>query len=165
MEFSMYQLSEEINKVKNLAYNDEITDEEFADTFESLQVAVEDKAEAVGYVVSMLEADAEKCKAEKQYLNEVQKHLEKRAKNMKESLMNLMVQSELKEIKGGRFNCKICTAGGVQKLSSYDINDVPEKFMKIEVVPDESKMREALDKGEDLGFVHYEPRTQYLKVK
>lgn len=165
MEFTMYQLSEEINKVKNLAYNDEITDEEFADTFESLQVAVEDKAESVGYVVSMLEADVEKCKAEKQHIADVQKHLENRAKRIKESLMNLMVQSELKEIKGGRFNCKICTAGGVQKLSEYNVNEVPEKYMKVEILPDEKKMREDLDKGEELGFVHYEPRTQYLKVK
>lgn len=163
-ELSLYNLNKDMLDLKSLAYNDEIDEETFLNTFESMQIAVEDKVEACGYVIAMLEGDAEKCKNEKEHINTIQKIFENRAKRLKESIKKCMETAELKEIKGGRFTAKICNAGGSAKLS-VDENAVPMDYMKMTFTPDLDKIKDDLNKGIKLDFARYEPKTTYLKIK
>lgn len=162
-EFSMYKLTQEMNELKAMAYSDEIDDQTFLDTFETMQIAAEEKVEAAGYIVSMLLADAEKCKKEKLHLGDVQKAFESRAEGMKEKIKNLMITAELNELKAGRFTAKVCNAGGSQKLN-VDPSACPMEYMRMEFVPDTDKIKAELDKGVKLDFANYEPRKTYLKL-
>lgn len=165
-EITVYKLTKEMQDLKNLVYNDEIDDQTFIDTFESMQIMVEDKVEACGYIIAMLDSDIEKAKKEKQHYDTIRSILVNRQKKLQESIKKMMLVAEINEIHkdDGRFTAKIQNAGGPLALE-YDEQNVPMDYMKIIMQPDEEKIRAALDKGEKLDFARYKERQKILVLK
>ena len=69
------------------------------------------------------------------------------------------------ELKAGDVTLKVSNAGGVLPLVFDESKTVPEKYTKITIENDNKKIREALNNGEELDFVHYGERAKVLRVK
>ena len=66
-------------------------------------------------------------------------------------------------IPAGEYTLKIAKNGGLQPMKID--GEVPDSFMKVIYEPDNSKIREALKNGENLGFAHLEERGRHLNIK
>ena len=81
--------------------------EQFLDTLESINDAIEDKAENYGKVIKSVEAGIEGLKAEEKRLAERRKFMENSVKRMKENVEQSMISTGKKKIKGPLFTFAI----------------------------------------------------------
>ena len=110
-----------------------------------------------------LKAQREKVKAEKDRLAKIEKAIESNEKRMKERIKEAMETMGKSEIKTDLHTFKIQNNGGLQPLMIT--GDVPDKFTKIIIEPDNEKIREALTSGQELDFAHLEPRGTQLRIR
>ena len=156
---TLYQITGEYLNLLDMADEE---DEAFLDTLESIQGEIEEKAES--YVVVMKEMDASIAKydAEIKRLTDRMNTISNHKDEMKRKLFFAMIEMGVEEIKTEHFKLKICNNGG--QLPMKVTGDVPNNFQKVILEPDNKKIREALEKGENLGFAHLEERGKHLRI-
>ena len=90
-------------------------------------------------------------------------------KNLKKRLTSLIIASidtlGVKELAAGDVTFKVQNAGGQLGIEYVDGVTVPEKYTKLTIETDNALVREALDRGEELPFAHFAPRSRVLKIK
>lgn len=160
----LYDLKEDYKKIAEMLYEEEIDEECILDTLESIEAEIEDKADNYAVIIKELLADAKICKEEKQRLENRQKSFENRAKFLKDRLEETMRETGKLKFKTAKFSFGIQTNGGLAPLwITEDINIIPEPYLKKE--PDNTKIRQAIDSGENLPFAHLEPRGESLRIR
>ena len=121
-------------------------DERFLDTLESLDDAIEDKAENYGKVIKSVEAGIEGLKAEEKRLAERRKFMENSVKRMKENVQESMIQTGKKKIKGQLFTFSI--QKNPPSVEVLDEGEIPEGYW----VPQPAKLdKKELLEGLKLG--------------
>lgn len=160
----LYELKENYKKVADMLYEEEIDEQCILDTLESIEGEIEDKADNYAVIIKELLADAKVCKQEKLRLEARQKSFENRAKLLKDKLEEVMRETGKTKFKTAKFSFGIQNNGGLAPLwIDEDYSNIPQKYLKVE--PDNTKIRQALDSGENIIFAHYEPRTESLRIR
>ena len=160
----LYELKENYRQVADMLYEEEIDVQCILDTLESIEGEIEDKADNYAVIIKELLADAEVCKQEKLRLEARQKSFENRAKFLKDRLEEVMRETGKTKFKTAKFSFGIQKKGGLAPLwIDEDYSNIPQKYLKVE--PDNTKIRQALDSGENIIFAHYEPRTESLRIR
>ena len=160
----LYELGENWKQVADMLYEKEIDEQCILDTLESIEGEIEDKADNYAIIIKELSADAEACKREKQRLEARQKSFENKVKFLKDTLEKVMRETGKTDFKTSLFSFKIQKNGGLAPLwVDEDYSNSPQKYLKVE--PDNNKLRQALDSGENIIFAHYEPRTESLRIR
>ena len=117
-----------------------------------------------GEYLNLLDMADEEDEAFLDTLESIQGEIEEKAESyvvvMKE--MDASIAKYDAEIKTEHFKLKICNNGG--QLPMKVTGDVPNNFQKVILEPDNKKIREALEKGENLGFAHLEERGKHLRI-
>lgn len=98
--------------------------EEYADTLEAIDAAIEQKAESIVKVIKSLEAQAEAIRAEEKRLEARRKHFETEARRLKEYLQANMEKADKAKIKTPLFTIGLRT--GPAKVIIED----EERFMQ-----------------------------------
>lgn len=93
----LYELTANYNQLLEMA--EELDFETFRDTLESVQEAIEDKAENVAKLIKCLEVDAKAIKEEEQRLSDRRRTIENRITNVKEYLQNQMEVAGIDKVK------------------------------------------------------------------
>jgi uncharacterized protein YoxC len=120
---NLYELSAAYQQIQNMIEDGQ---EGLADTLESLNDAIEDKAVGYAKVMKNLEAQAKAIKDEETRLAERRKSLENSIKYLKESLEQTMFDVGMKRIKTELFNFNIQrNAPSVEVLNEKEI---PAKY-------------------------------------
>ena len=160
----LYDLKEDYKKIADMLYEEEIDEQCILDTLESIEGEIEDKADNYAMIIKELLADAKACKEEKQRLEDRQKSFENRAKILKDRLEEVMRETGKIKFKTAKFSFGIQKNGGLAPLwITEDINIIPEPYLKKE--PDNTKIRQILETGQNLPFAHLEPRGESLRIR
>lgn len=161
---SLYELRENWKQVSGMLYEEEIDEQCILDTLESIEGEIEDKADNYAIIIKELLGDAEVCKQEKLRLEARQKSFENRAKLLKDRLEEVMKETGKTKFKTAKFSFGIQKNGGLAPLwIDEDYSNIPQKYLKVE--PDNTKIRQALDSGENIIFAHYEERGESLRIR
>ncbi|MBQ3413967.1 MAG: siphovirus Gp157 family protein [Clostridia bacterium] len=160
----LYELKENYKQIAEMLYEEEIDEQMILDTLESIESEIEDKADNYAVIIKELLADAEICKQEKARLEARQKSFEGRAKFLKDKLEETMRETGKTKFKTAKFSFGIQKNGGLAPLwIDEDYSNIPQKYLKVE--PDNTKIRQALDGGENIFFAHYEERGESLRIR
>ena len=160
----LYELKENYKQVVDMLYEEEFDEQCILDTLESIEGEIEDKADNYAVIIKELLADAEICKQEKLRLEARQKSFENRAKFLKDRLKEVMRETGKTKFKTAKFSFGVQKNGGLAPLwIDEDYSNIPQKYLKVE--PDNTKIRQALDSGENIIFAHYEERGESLRIR
>lgn len=160
----LYDLKENYKQIENMLYEEEIDEKCILDTLESIEGEIEDKADNYAVIIKELSSDAEICKQEKLRLEVRQKSFENRAKLLKDKLEEIMRETGKTKFKTAKFSFGIQKNGGLAPLwIDEDYSNIPQKYLRVE--PDNIKIRQALDTGENIIFAHYEKRGESLRIR
>lgn len=161
---TLYELNEKWKQISEMLYEEEIDEQCILDTLESIEEEIEDKADNYAIVIKELLSDADVCKQEKLRLETRQKCFENRAKMLKDKLEQVMRETGKTKFKTAKFSFGIQKNGGLAPLwVDEDYSNIPQKYLKVE--PDNTKIRQALDTGENILFAHYEERGESLRIR
>lgn len=98
----LYELTAEYQAFMNAIENDDIPDEAFADTLESIVTAIEDKADNIACIIKSLTAESDAIKAEKARLADRIKAKEKRIEQLETYLANTILAAGIDNIETAR---------------------------------------------------------------
>lgn len=123
--------------------------EDVANTLESLDEAIEDKAEGYAMVIQTVKANIEGLKSEEKRLADYRKSMEKNADRMKRNLQESMKALDKQKIKTDLFSISI--RKNPAKLEILDDSLIPP-FYFIEQAPkiDNAALKDALKNGETI---------------
>ncbi|MFK4927472.1 MULTISPECIES: siphovirus Gp157 family protein [Lactococcus] len=120
---SLYDLTADWQQVYDM---EDLDAETWADTLESIEGEIKDKAVNIGYVVKNLEADEVALAAEVKRLQDKKKVVAKKKQGLKDYLQSSMYAVGLRKIQSTPFNIRI------QKNTKSLTFDNEEQFMKNE---------------------------------
>ncbi len=160
---TLYELTNEFKELLFLAETEELDPQTIKDTLESLNYELEDKADGYGKVIRELEGQANTLDSEIKRLSDKKASIQNNISNMKQALFQSMKETNNPKIKTNLFTFTISKNGGKQPIDIY--GEVPEEYSKVEIRPDNDKIREALSKGEQLDFAILQERGEHLRIK
>ena len=123
---TIYELTEEMQRLFDLAEDGEVDAQIFADTLEGVEYEFEDKAEQYAVVTKSLQGQADMLKAERDRLSAKIAQLEGNAERCKRTLESAMIATGHRKFKTRLYSF------GIQKnapsLSDVDESKVPKEF-------------------------------------
>lgn len=156
---TLFEITNEFLELYELATEDE---EAFADTLESLNFDLSEKAAGYVHVIHRLDMEIAKAKELSSSFADKAKVRENCKKRLMERIQAAMVVLDRKEIPAGDYTIKMKGNGGLQPLKIT--GDVPDNMTKIEIKPDNDKIRKYL-KDHECEWAHLEPRGKHLEIK
>lgn len=171
METRLIDLVGEWKQVADMMSDPEIDEQTIIDTLEGISGEIEVKADGYGSVIRNLEFEVSALKGKKEYVKGIldgisaeEKRLQNHIDFMKKRLLEAMVAIGKDEegIKTDKFEFKVKSAGGVQKLETTE--DVPDSFKKVIYENDTARIREYL-KDHDVEWARLLPRSKILTIK
>lgn len=121
---NLYEMTNAATELYNLLMSGEIDEQAFNDTLASM--GTEDKLESYCKVIRQLEADAEACKAEKQYIEKKQKTAENAVTRMKGVISDFLHAKDSKKEKAGTFTVSLSKSKAVEVI---DESKIPAEFL------------------------------------
>ena len=161
---NIYELTGNYEHLLNMLLYDENVDEKaLLDTLESIEGDIEGKADGYAKIIKEMEAQSKARKEEAKRLTESAQTMDNRIKMLKSNLFNCMKITGKTKFTTNLFSFNIVKNGGKQPLTID--GDVPKEYTKTVIENDTSKIRQALENGENLPFAHLEPRSERLSIR
>ena len=140
---TLYELTEAAKELYALLENDEIDNQTFLDTLESIGTA--EKLENYTYVQKQLESDYESYRKEKERLDKKMRACQNGIERMKTAVLDFMNCSGLKKAKAGTFNLSIRE---FESVNITDENKIHERWLKPQPPKiDKAAIKKALKEG------------------
>jgi hypothetical protein len=164
---SLYNLRQDYQILLEQLYDSEVSEEILLDTLDSIEGAIEDKAENYGKILRQIGADIKRIKEEERRLEKRRKSLENNMDFLKHNLYSTMKTIGLSEIKTPLFSFNIQANGGKRALVlDVTVEELPECFRKIEYKADTEALRQWLSGAEDnCPFCHLEEQGEHLRIR
>lgn len=160
---TMYQLTGEFSEVLAMATDPEIDPQAITDTLEAINAEIEVKAENTAIIISELDAEAAKIKAEETRLAERRKAIENHAARLKDGLYNAMKTVGKEKFKTTFYSFNI--QKNPAKLVIDDESKIPKKyFIPQPAKLDAAKLKEDLKAGAVRKYAHLE-QGESLRIK
>lgn len=144
---NLYELTDNYLKVLELIENGE---EGLEDTLESINDAIEVKADGYARIIRNLEANAVALKTEIDRLTNRRRSIENSIDRLKENLKNAMIATGKEKIKTDLFN--VTVVNNPVAVNVIDEKLIPEKYFKVEIIRklDKLSLRDAIKNGEEI---------------
>ena len=136
--------------------------------FETLGTERDRKLDGYAALITEMLARAEVRKTEAKRLTELAASDENRAKLLRDRLEWFFELHQLKTVQTNRYKLSVAKNGGKAPLildESVPVTQMPEQFQKVTIDPDTAAIREALERGEKLGFAQLGERGTSLRIK
>lgn len=160
---NIYELTGNYEHLLNMLYDEDVDEKALLDTLESIEGDIEDKADGYAKIIKEMEAQSKARKEEAKRLTESAQTMDNRIKMLKSNLFNCMKITGKTKFTTNLFSFNIVKNGGKQPLTID--GDVPKEYTKTVIENDTSKIRQALENGENLPFAHLEPRSERLSIR
>lgn len=158
----LYEINEAIESLTDSLVNDEIDEQTYIDTIESLgaEAAVEDIVKSI----MNADAEAEAIKIQKMMLDGKLKHAETKVDRLKQILMRYMALTNMGKLKAGIFSVTKGSAQSVELL--YDnIENYPEEYLIAQKPKlDKRTLLKDLKDGKQVDGALIK-QTEYVKIK
>lgn len=158
---TLYELTNEYRQLLDMMEDGEVDPYTLADTLEAIDGELEIKAENYAKIIRELDGTECMLKAEIDRLSDKKASIEKNIAAMKNALEMAMRGTGKTKFKTGLFSFNIQKNGGKRSLTL--LSTPPEEFCK--PVPDNDKIRKALESGEALSFAQLEERGESLRIR
>ena len=163
---SLYELNTAYRSLMERLYDEELPEEAIIDTLDSLEGAIEDKADGYGKVIRMLDADIEGIKLEESRLYARRKSLERKKEMLKGNLFDAMKTVGLAKIKTALFTVSIRKNGGKRRLElDVPIEALPAEFQKVTIEANNEALRKLMGDGEQCEYCHLAEQGESLTIK
>ena len=165
MKNELFDLVGEYQQLYEMLTDEEEDDQVILDTLEGVEGEIEVKAQGIVAIYDRLDMEIEACekhKKEWEHRLAVRKNSRERLKRMMIDAITAMGKDELS---AGDVKIKVSNVGGVLPIVYDDTVTVPERFTKLTIETDGNKVREALNKGEELSFAHFGERGKTIRIK
>lgn len=163
MSESLFQLTNELKDLMDLA-NDPNTDEQaFLDTLDGLTFEIGAKLDGYKFILDQLEGRRDTLKAAAKELTQYAESIDRKLKEMKSRAMEALEAVPGQELKGKVYTFKIVKNGG--KLPLIIDGHVPDKYCKVTIEPDRQKIMSELGKGTALPLARWGERGRHLQIK
>ena len=162
---SLYELTEQYAAVRDMLFDEDVDEQVINDTLESIEGAIEVKADNYAKIIREMNATAAVIKQEEVRLAARRKSLENRSAALKDRLEEIYV-TLFYGVFEDLFSFNIQTNGGLQPLQvSDDINDIPRKFLvQADPEPYNAAIREYL-KNHEVEWAKLLPRGESLRIR
>lgn len=162
---TLYELTTEYQALLELGDSDDPEDQEaFENTLEGLNYELELKADDYAVVIMQLNGRSDMIGKEIERLTKIQKAIDGNVSRMKERLQYAMEQTGKTEIKTPLHTFKLVKNGGKAPLV-LDEQNVPDSFKKVVLEIDKTRIREALEDGQEFTWARIGERGQHLRIK
>lgn len=161
---NLYELTSGYLEILNMSDDSDIDEKTIADTLESIEEEINEKADNYVRLIKALEGD---CLVLEDLISKTQKKYTKKLKiidYLKQNLFDSMNRLGEKNIKTKFADVKIVNNGGMKPLR-IDEENVPDEYIKIIPEIDKQKIRKDIESGIELSFAHLEERGQHLAIK
>ena len=163
---TLYELTEQYQKLLELADDPDIELDVFQDTLDGLTGEIENKANGYGAVIRELEADTDALDAEIRRLTTRKAKKKEVISRMKESLKRAMEMTDKPRIQTALFTFSIKRNPPSVVMETDDWRRVPEEFLKTsDPTIDKAKVKEALKNGELFPGVAHLEQTDRLDIR
>ena len=162
---ALYLLTQEFREVAEKLADADLPDEVIADTLESMQFPIEDKAKNVAMVIRNMEASAKAIKDAADGMMLRAKAEETRAKNLKAYLQSTMVATGISKIESPYF--VISLRNNPESVVIDADSQIPDDYMReipASYSPDRILIKKAIQDGYEVPGCHL-TRTQSLQIK
>lgn len=143
---TLYELKDKYLKLLEMATEEDAA--LFQDTLESLEGAIEDKAEKIVCVLKEMEGDINTLKAEEKRLKERRQALEKKKEHLRWYLQDELEVMNIPRLKTARFT--ISLRDNAPKVNVIDEDLIPFNFIKTSYAVDKKAVKEALESGQEV---------------
>lgn len=163
---SLYNLRTDYDHVLNMLYDEDFDEQTVIDTLDSIEDAIEDKAEAYGFIIRSVDGDIERIKGEEQRLAKRRKTLENRKNAMKDNLYLAMKTVGLDKIKTPLFSFNIQKNGGKRALVlDVEPDKLPAEFQTITIAANNDALRKLLGDTEACEYCHLAEQGESLRIR
>ncbi|WP_423253693.1 siphovirus Gp157 family protein [Melissococcus plutonius] len=139
---SLYELTDKFKQVEELLAEDEFNPA-IIDTLESLDLAIEEKADNYARVIKKQEADSEAAAKEIKRLQQRKQAIDSSVTRLKQSLQDSMQKTGKTKFKTPLFSFGV--QKNAPKVEITDENLIPVEFIKTKIEIDKKAIREAGD--------------------
>lgn len=140
--------------------------EELDSILETLDEAIEDKADGYACVMKNLESDIEGLKAEEKRIAEKRKGLESNVTKLKDNLFNTMKETGKTKFKTKLFSFNIAKNGGkIPVIVDVECDDLPDKLVIVSEKPNLDELRKYIEETGDVSYAHLGERGESLRIK
>lgn len=161
---TLHELTDELLAILDLA-EEEDDDEALLGSWEAVSLEYDDKIEAYCKVIAQIEADEKALDDEQDRIEKKRGRLKKRAKWMRERVMESLRAVGKRKAGGKLYSASIRVNGGVLPLVvECEATKLPDEFKRVKYEADNAAIREALDAGRKLDFARFGERGESLKI-
>lgn len=162
---NLHELTDEWLQLQSML--EEASDDEdlqvFFDTMEGIEGEFDDKISGCVAVYKNLMADVEALEAESKKLKERAGVTERKADRLKNYVMTCMKAVGRTKSGDAINSASIVKNGGKKPVILSD--EVPQEWQRVKYEPDNKRIREALENGEELPFAKLGERGERLNIK
>lgn len=161
---TLYKISEDYLKILEKLEGDEsIEPQILKDSLESIEGEFEVKADNYAKIIKELRAESEKYAAEIGRMQTRMETLANNEKRLKQYLYESMKATGKLKFKTDLFSFDIQKNGGLRPMEIIEGVEIAENYMKM--IPDNSKIREALELGKNLPFAVLKEKGDHLVIR
>lgn len=157
---TLYELTEQYRELLELA--EENDSSAFQDTLESLEDAIEDKAEKMAYVMQEIDGDIKLLGDEIKRLQGRKKSLESNLKRMKDYLLDELEKLDKPKVKTARFT--IYTQNNPESIEIENEELIPDRYKIPKYTIDRKGIKESLRNGQAIEGVRL-TQTKGVRIK
>lgn len=163
---SLYELNAAYQALLERLYDEELPEETIIDTLDSIEGAIEEKADGYGKVLRMIDADIAEIKIEEARLYARRKSLERRKEVLKANLFQTMKTIGLSKLKTALFTVSISKNGGKRKLIlDCGVEQLPPEYQMVTIEANNEALRQLLGEAEACEYCHLAEQGESLRIK
>lgn len=159
----LYDLKE---SYKTILDNIDNEDFDLSGVLETLDDAIEDKADGYARVITQAKAEIDSIDAEIKRLTTMKKSRKNTVDRLKENLFNAMKETGKTKFKTDLFAFSIAKNGGkIPVVVDVETADLPDDLVNIVEKPDLDALRDYIERTGDLTYAHFGERGESLRIK
>lgn len=163
---NIYEITNDYLQIMAMLEDSDLDPQTLADTMEGIEGEFEIKAENYAKVMKNLEGDILAIKTEIDRLTAKKKALENNIKNMKSTLQTAMETTGKTKFKTELFSFNIQKTAPAVVIDLEDMSKLPSQFIKQrDIEADKTAIKDAIQKGEDLGGIAHLEIKNTLRIK
>ena len=165
--WEVYKLTNAYNELLQLLYDEEADGQTVIDTLDSIESALEDKADCIASMMQGLQNDIDGLQKEIARLQARKKVLENSKERLKGYIEAAMRATGKTKFKTMLYTYGIRKAGARALVLDCDPAELPPEFQRVTVAADNAAIKEAMKQQgvEQLPFAHLAPQSEYLSIK
>lgn len=162
---SLYALQSDYAWLLSLLYDDEVDEQTIIDTLDSIEGAIDEKAENYAKIIKDIERSIENVSEEIKRMQERQRVMKNRQEWLKNNLFTAMKEVGKTKIKGDIFTISISKNGGAAPLEVLvSADELPDELRKVKYEADKEALRKLAEQG-DTRYAVIKERGESLRIK